>query len=511
MVARKTKKTGAKKTRKTASKSKTTKKAAAKKKPVKRAAAKSRTSKRRFRIKVRMYRQGLGDCFLITIPRKKGKPFYLLIDCGVILGTAKATDIMTEVVEHIIDSTGGHIDLVAATHEHWDHISGFGQAKELWTDKSRLTVGQVCLSWAENKADPLAKRLRKERHGMRMALQGAAARMRLGGNTETAEDVSNLLSFFAAAGTTSDALDVVKSLSPDNLTYCTPSDKPVKLPGTDVRMYVLGPPPDEKLIKKYNPSKKGHETYHMDAENQFVDLFASTPDADRDSPFGEQFQIPLNVAEQMPFFQQRYWGENEDSIEKSRTSSRQDKDPIEKSAASSRQDEDPIERSQAWRRIDADWLDSSEALALQLDSATNNTCLVLALELANGDVLLFAADAQVGNWLSWQDLKWKVDGKEVTGPDLLERTIFYKVGHHGSHNATLSELGLEKMTSLKLAFVPVDKKMAVKKRWNAMPLNSLMKRLNEKTNECVVRIDADVPAKLKKSMESEKLFHEVIL
>ena len=94
---------------------------------------------------------------------------------------------------------------------------------------------------------------------------------------------------------------------------------------------------------------------------------------------------------------------------------------------------------------------------------------------------MFSADAQVGNWLSWQDLKWKVDGKEVTGPDLLERTIFYKVGHHGSHNATLRELGLEKMTSLKLAFVPVDKKMAVKKRWNAMPLNSLMKRLNEKT------------------------------
>lgn len=482
MVARKIKKTGAKKTRKTASKSKPTKKAAAKKKPAKRAAAKKQASKRRFRIKVRMYRQGLGDCFLITIPRKKGKPFYLVIDCGVILGTANATDIMTKVVEHIIDSTGGHIDLVAATHEHWDHISGFGQAKELWTDKSRLTVGQVCLSWAENEDDPLAKRLRKERHGMRMALQGAAARMRLGGNTETAEDVSNLLSFFAAAGTTSDALDVVKSLSPDNLTYCTPSDKPVKLPGTDVRMYVLGPPPDEKLIKKYNPSKKATETYHMDSVNQFVDMFAPTPDADRDSPFGEPFQIPLNVAEQMPFFQQHYWG-----------------------------DVEATEKSQAWRRIDADWLDSSEALALQLDSATNNTCLVLAFELGNGDVLLFAADAQVGNWLSWQDLKWKVDGKEVTGPDLLERTIFYKVGHHGSHNATLRELGLEKMTSLKLAFVPVDKKMAVKKRWNAMPLNSLMKRLNEKTKECVVRIDADAPAKLKKSMESEKLFHEVIL
>lgn len=453
-----------------------------KKQPAKRAVSNSRAAERPYRIKVRMYRQGLGDCFLITIPRKTGKPFYLVIDCGVILGTANATEIMTDVVENIIATTGGHIDLVAATHEHWDHISGFGQVKEIWTDKSRLTVGQVCLSWAEDEDDPLAKTLRKERHGMRMALQAAAARMRLDGNTETAEDVSNLLSFFAAAGTTSDALDVVKSLS-DNVTYCTPSDKPVKLPGTDVRMYVLGPPPDVKFIKKYNPSKKDPETYHMDSENVFGAVFASTADRDLDPPFGAQFQIPLNVAEQMPFFQQHYWGDVIDGTEK----------------------------SQAWRRIETDWLDSSEALALQLDSATNNTCLVLALELADGDVLLFAADAQVGNWLSWQGLKWRVAGKEVTGPDLLERTIFYKVGHHGSHNATLRELGLEKMTSLKLAFVPVDRKMAKKKRWNAMPLNSLMKRLGEKTNECVVRIDADVPAKLKKSMKSDDLFHEVIL
>jgi hypothetical protein len=135
----------------------------------------------------------------------------------------------------------------------------------------------------------------------------------------------------------------------------------------------------------------------------------------------------------------------------------------------------------------------------------------LAFELGDGDVLLFAADAQVGNWLSWQDLKWEVDGQDVTGPDLLRRAIFYKVGHHGSHNATLRELGLEEMKSLKLAFVPVDHAMALKKRWNQMPLNELMKRLNEITDEKVVRIDQDIPAKLSKSMVPDKLFHEIAL
>jgi hypothetical protein len=111
-------------------------------------------------------------------------------------------------------------------------------------------------------------------------------------------------------------------------------------------------------------------------------------------------------------------------------------------------------------------------------------------------VLLFAADAQVGNWLSWQGLTWKIDGKPVTGPDLLRRTIFYKTGHHGSHNATLREKGLEAMTSLQIALIPVDHAMAVKKGWGMMPLDILEKRLNEITKGRVLRIDKDIPSEL---------------
>lgn len=481
MAARKTTKKATKK-QSTKAGSKVAKKRVARK-TTRKAASKTSRSDRNVRIKVRMYRQGLGDCFLITIPRKNGTPFYAVIDCGVILGTKDAGKVMTEVVEHIIQTTGGHVDLVAATHEHWDHISGFGQAREIWTDKNRLTVGQVWLSWAENKKDPLARKLREQRSALKIALQAAASRMRLGGDESAAQDVTNLLDFFGAAGTTSDALEVVKGLSED-VRYCTPQDEPVRIEGTDVKVYVLGPPPDEKLIKKYNPSKREPETYGIDTINNYLNALQPTlTDTDVETPFDEGFQIPLNMAQQMPFFQQHYWGEDVDSKEK----------------------------SQAWRRIDGSWLDSSSSLALQLDSATNNTCLVLAFELSDGDVLLFAADAQVGNWLSWQDLKWQVDGAEVTGPDLLRRTIFYKVGHHGSHNATLRELGLEEMKSLKLAFVPVDHEMAIKKRWNQMPLNELMKRLNEITDERVVRIDADIPAKLSKIMTPDKLFHEVSL
>lgn len=430
-----------------------------------------------------MYRQGLGDCFLITIPRDNGKPFYMVIDCGVILGTENARETMKKVVEHIIQTTGGHVDVVAATHEHWDHISGFGQVREIWTDNSRLTVGQVWLSWAENPNDPLAQKLRQQRQALKMALQAATSRMRMAGNADAALEVTNLLDFFGAAGTTSDALEVVRGLAGDPR-YCAPKDDPFQIEGTDIKVYVLGPPPDEKLIKKYNPSKREPETYGMDSINYYLSaLQPSLTENDPQTPFDERFQIPLTMAQQMPFFQEHYWGEVDNSIEK----------------------------SQAWRRIDQSWLDSSSSMALQLDSATNNTCLVLAFELGNGDVLLFAADAQVGNWLSWQDLKWTVEGKEVTGPDLLRRTVFYKVGHHGSHNATLRELGLEEMKSLKLAFLPVHRATARKKRWNRMPLNELVKRLNEITEDQVVRIDEEIPKKLTARMVPDKLFHEIAL
>ncbi len=131
-----------------------------------------------------------------------------------------------------------------------------------------------------------------------------------------------------------------------------------------------------------------------------------------------------------------------------------------------------------WRSIENDWLHNAGALALNLDSYTNNTSLVIAIELEDSDkVLLFPADAQIGNWLSWTEavddknpeprLKWQVTkkGKQetVTAGELLKRTVFYKVGHHASHNATARKHGLELMTSEELvAMITVDEAVAKK-------------------------------------------------
>jgi hypothetical protein len=276
----------------------------------------------------------------------------------------------------------------------------------------------------------------------------------------------------------------------------------VDLEGVDARLFVLGPPHDEAKIKRFNPSKSHPETYGLAAMN-VNELASATSEGDLSAPFDLITQIPFDAARQMPFFQTHYWGEDPDA--------RKEEAPDSTKTSGL---ETHTESDQSWRRIDGDWLDISSSLALQLDSATNNTSLVLAIELGNGKVLLFAADAQVGNWLSWQDLSWTVGGKTVTGPDLLGRTILYKAGHHGSHNATLREKGLEIMTNLEIVLIPVDHEMAVKKRWGNIPLGQLEQRLDEMTKGRVVRIDKDVPAALADCVgqdEGKSLYYEVTL
>jgi hypothetical protein len=139
---------------------------------------------------------------------------------------------------------------------------------------------------------------------------------------------------------------------------------------------------------------------------------------------------------------------------------------------------------------------------------TNNTSLVLAFQLTETKprkVLLFAADAQVGNWLSWKELQWPGDGASkdnVSGLDLVRQTVFYKVGHHGSLNATLREKGLEMMESPELvAMIPVDENWAKTRGWHH-PEEKLVKRLMEKTRGRVIRSDK-IPSEGSMSMPIE--------
>jgi hypothetical protein len=83
----------------------------------------------------------------------------------------------------------------------------------------------------------------------------------------------------------------------------------------------------------------------------------------------------------------------------------------------------------AWfiKRLDAARGQQLLELVRILDSAMNNTSLILLFE-ACGKKLLFPGDAQIENWnyaLSQERVKKLLAGVDV-----------YKVGHHGSLNAT---------------------------------------------------------------------------
>ena len=407
------------------------------------------------RVTIRMYRQGLGDCFLVFLHRGDGKaPYKIMIDCGVIIGTKDAAATMTRVVNNIADATDGQVDLLIATHQHWDHLSGFIQAEDVF--KERLSFDQVWVAWTEDPEDDLANKLRKSRKATVDALRSRVEALRSVGAMADASDTEGLLDFFGAASgrTTQDAMDKVTTLG--KVRYCKPGEPPTVLRDPAATFYVLGPPHEEKALRNTLGSRQRPEAYELAALEVDGGVTSALGEQDDGVPFGPMRAIPYDLARTHPFFVERYWG--------------------------------PSDNAPAWRQIEGSWLDGTTELALALDNATNNTSLVLAIEFPDGDVLLFAADAQVGNWLSWQKVEWPGEGRSVTGPDLLKRTIFYKVGHHGSPNATLRALGLDTMARLQAAAIPVDHEMALKKRWGKLPFDGIVADLEAKAR-IVLRSD----------------------
>jgi metallo-beta-lactamase superfamily protein len=470
----------------------------------------ARAGAARRRVTIRMYRQGIGDCFLLTFPRRGADDFRLVIDCGVHQAQPNGPETMKKIVADLAAATQGTIDLLVLTHEHLDHTSGFIQAEDAW---KQITVKEVWYAWTENPKESMAQRLGQKRHAMVAALSGVLVRQRLAGvPSERADRIESILGFFGGAAGAKD-LKIRKAIdalcSQDRVHFKSPGDVET-FDGVDARVYVLGPPKDTDLIKKTDSRP---ETYGLARLEAAFALVESLQPGKSESPFDERFWLPLEASRSVDFFAARYWAKLAPERPAVQVPSEDHGNaPV-----------DLEENGQEWRRIDDDWLGAPEQLALKLDNATNNTSLVLAIELpgerpsdennpVKGDVLLFAADAQVGNWLSWQDARFTVDGKTVTGPNLLERTTFYKVGHHGSGNATLKAKGLEEMKGLQVAMMPTDRAMAKKVKWGELPLEDLITRLNEKTDRRLVRSDEAVPDALKgKVSDKNPLYYEIEL
>ncbi len=203
-----------------------------------------------------MYRLGIGDCFLLSFPRDGGEAFRMLIDCGVHSAQSGGAETIRKVVDDIRAETGGKIDVIVATHEHWDHISGFAQAADLF---KTMTVDEVWLAWTEDKDDALARSLVEKRHHAIAALKQAEVRLTLAGAPDAR--LSGLLGFFdpRTGPKLSDAGAALKNLPRQPIRFHRPGEDPFELPGVDARIFVLGPPRDRALIARDKPRKSADE------------------------------------------------------------------------------------------------------------------------------------------------------------------------------------------------------------------------------------------------------------
>jgi hypothetical protein len=464
-------------------------------------------------IRMRLYGQGLGDCFLLAFPRpgEANNPCYLVIDCGIAKSTPEKDVRIQRVVENIHQATGGHLDVLAITHQHFDHISGFQDA---WQEWQRITVDALYLPWTEATA---AEGEHAGRADFRKVLEEAAKKalekaMALGildtqpGFRAQADFLGLDLTGTAAGerikgpANMDEAMTFARELCPANIRYFQPGDV-FHLPGTDSHGYVLGPPLPDKVNAKgkryielledgsegvmysYGPlglkvdegTPGGDHAFALSDDHGLPAMASALLAADTFNrqgdegfcPFSPDIRLDWDNAMAAPFFQEHY-GEA-----------------------------DAVGPSGSWRRVDSDWLLGAATLALRAGDYTNNVSLVLAFDLPNSKkMLLFPGDAQVGNWLSWHTIEsWRF--RDASAPDdppaandqqtlmenLLSRVAFYKVGHHASHNATIQDQGLEAMTRDDLvAYIPVSVPVAQDLMgYCPMPFYPVVRALQRKT------------------------------
>lgn len=310
---------------------------AAKRRPKKAARASGGKS-----IRIRMYRVGFGDCFLVSLPARAGVR-HLLFDFGVHPSGQAGT--MAAVMQDIRKVTGGKLALVVATHEHADHIAGFGEFATTFRD---LDLGEVWMPWAMDPEDRTAIRLRAAQLQLAgqllahfQASPGSPAALQAVLNiTKNADSVRALRSGFDGAARTR-YLAAGARIDDDFL------------PGVQFR--VLGPPTDPAFVRKMLPP----------ANQRYL----------RPAMGGQQQVVPVNAI--LPFPQ--YW---QPTVEEARGA-----------LGTTAEDE---------HRIRATVSGSVDNVALALDSGVNNTSLSLFVT-CRGKGLLFPGDAQFGNWKFWLD------------------------------------------------------------------------------------------------------------
>jgi beta-lactamase superfamily II metal-dependent hydrolase len=378
------------------------------------------------KIRIRMYRIGFGDCFLLSLPAENGKGedlySHILIDCGVHAQGDIGT--MEKVVNNIAEVTNRKLEIIIATHAHRDHIYGFGRFANVF---SKFKVGEVWLPWTWDENNEEALKLQKKHAALTDKLIQHFQALGASADPDALNAVVNVTGNQHAiellkSGFGNDKVKVRYLKAGDTL---KPGD--ISIPSLLAR--VLGPPQSKDFLAQMNPPSG--QSYLRAGPNGTIELVNAI------QPFGHRWKVDPSAAASSTYL--RLSAEEEKQLQDLSGSSIND-------------------------------------LAFALDQARNNESLVI-LFIFHNKYLLFAGDAQYGNW------RWWLENERSSG-DILSKINFFKIAHHGSHNAT-PKAALEKMADGEFAAMVSTQS----KPWKSIPRVPLMSRLNEKTKKRIVRSD----------------------
>jgi beta-lactamase superfamily II metal-dependent hydrolase len=383
-------------------------------------------------VTIRMYNVGFGDAFLLAFPSSAGSK-RVLIDCGVHASSPRPTP-MREIVAHILESVtdgDGTPRIDLVVGTHRHRDHVSGFDDERW---GAVEVGEVWMPWTEHPTDQKAKEIREAQSSAAKRLHFALPK--LGATAELVELAGNALTNDEAMATLHEGFAGRPERRFRSAEEPEPVEPPV-LPG--VRVHVLGPVRDPEVIRDMDPPTG--EGYFRLEEGE-VDEDAAP------APFGPDWALlPAQLAE-----------------------------PALNHLELSKQDRKRLDELEQLTQF---------GLVVALEKAVNGTSLVLAFEVGDA-VLLFPGDAQWGTW------NWMLEDEGAR--KLLERTCFYKVGHHGSHNATPKDFVEDTLGARRAApGVPRDDLRAMVsthqlKMWEFIPKAELLTALRD-LSHLVVRSD----------------------
>jgi hypothetical protein len=348
--------------------------------------------------RIRSYNVGFGDCFLLTFSYGDGDKRHILIDFGSTKTSRFGPDNLLPIAEKIRDDCEGKLHVVVATHRHADHISGFGGKPgeviralepelvvQPWTEDPNLAPdarAPAAAAPAPGGSHALVSRLAN----MQAVAAGVLAETaKLEASPSVQKTVREQLQFLGETNLANDSavrnLMTMGKRDPVYASFGTELPLGDLLPGVGVD--VFGPPTLEQSEKiATQRATDPDEFWHLAAGRGAA---AAAGDA-----------LP-------PLFPE--------AVIKG----------------------DQIPQEARWVIPEIERMRSEEMLSLVriLDSVLNNTSLILLFEIGETR-LLFPGDAQIENWS--YALFTAPNHEEIR--KRLASARFYKVGHHGSLNAT---------------------------------------------------------------------------